>query len=114
MSLRVCLTADTLSYPEGGGHFWVYLNWALGLRAAGCDVLWLEIAAPEIDASALCAFSACLKQRLQRYGFGDALVLCRHTGHDLDPALTGVPGLDAAADADLFVTVRYDLDQAIL
>ena len=38
----VGLSANTLSYPQGGGHMWVYLNWALGLRDAGCDVVWLE------------------------------------------------------------------------
>ena len=36
MSIMACLCADTISYPEGGGHQWVYLNWALGLRALGC------------------------------------------------------------------------------
>ena len=29
MSVTVWLLANTLSYPEGGGHLWVYLNWAL-------------------------------------------------------------------------------------
>ena len=42
MSLTVCLCADTLGYLAGGGHMWVYLNWALGLRALGCRVVWLE------------------------------------------------------------------------
>ena len=45
---RVWLWANTLSFPRGGGHLWVYLNWALGLHAVGCDVNWLEAA----DASA--------------------------------------------------------------
>jgi hypothetical protein len=26
----------------GGGHFWVYLQYALGLKQLGCDVYWLE------------------------------------------------------------------------
>src|SRR5438309_10840803 len=30
------------SFPEIGGHFWVYLQYALGLRQLGCDVHWLE------------------------------------------------------------------------
>ena len=42
MSETVWLSANTLSYPQGGGHMWVYLNWALGLREVGCDVVWLE------------------------------------------------------------------------
>ena len=31
MSQTVCLAANCIGYPEGGGHLWVYLNWALGL-----------------------------------------------------------------------------------
>ena len=42
MSRTVCLAANCIGYPEGGGHLWVYLNWALGLRALGCRVTWME------------------------------------------------------------------------
>ena len=42
MSITVCIAPATLDYPLGGGHLWAYLNWALGLRALGCNVLWLE------------------------------------------------------------------------
>ena len=43
MSITVCIApVKTLEYPEGGGHLWEYLNWALGLRALGCQVIWLE------------------------------------------------------------------------
>jgi hypothetical protein len=30
------------SFPEGGGHFWVYMQYVLGLRQLGCQVYWLE------------------------------------------------------------------------
>ncbi|PYN25324.1 MAG: hypothetical protein DMD99_08610 [Candidatus Rokuibacteriota bacterium] len=43
MSFTICLApAQTIEYSQGGGHLWVYLNWALALRAAGCRVSWLE------------------------------------------------------------------------
>src|SRR5256714_12373994 len=43
MSLTVCLApANTVAYPNGGGHLWVYLHWALALKALGCRVIWLE------------------------------------------------------------------------
>jgi hypothetical protein len=29
------MTPLTLGYPEGAGHLWVYLNWALSLHALG-------------------------------------------------------------------------------
>ena len=43
MSITICLApANTIAYPNGGGHLWVYLQWALSLRALGCRVIWLE------------------------------------------------------------------------
>lgn len=40
MSLTVCLApANTVAYPNGGGHLWVYLHWALALKALGCRVI---------------------------------------------------------------------------
>src|SRR5256885_442775 len=43
MSLTVCLApANTVAYPNGGGHLWVYIHWALALKALGCRVIWLE------------------------------------------------------------------------
>src|SRR5256885_10893123 len=56
------------SFPEIGGHFWVYLQYALGLRQLGCDVYWLEAfrtkGHAEPDATALATFPA----RMERYG----------------------------------------------
>ena len=36
MSYTVWLAARTIDYPKAGGVFWVYLNWALGLKAHSC------------------------------------------------------------------------------
>lgn len=115
MNTQVCLAADTFSYPEGGGHFWVYLNWALGLGAAGCRVLWLEVIAPETDPADLPKFTSCLKQRLDRYGLGGSIVLCGHVGQDVDAALIGgCPGLEAASASNLLLSFRYDLNAEIV
>jgi hypothetical protein len=70
----VGLSANTLSYPQGGGHMWVYLNWALGLRDAGCDVVWLEGVTREIAADHE-ALVANLRARLAPYGFADRIAL---------------------------------------
>src|SRR5256886_10808574 len=74
MSLTICLApANTMAYPNGGGHLWVYLQWALGLRALGCRVIWLE----GIDARAPAEDSrenvAAMKVRLQPYGLAESL-----------------------------------------
>jgi hypothetical protein len=115
MSLTVCLTANTLDYPEGGGHLWVHLNWALGLRALGCRVLWLEPVPPGLPAARVQAMVAALKPRLQRYGLAEGLALCGQTAEPLAPgAADGCLDLDAAAAADLLLDLRYDLDPGVV
>ena len=33
---------NVASFPEGGGHFWVFMQYAQALRRLGCEVHWLE------------------------------------------------------------------------
>ena len=79
MSPIVWLAANTLDYPDGAGHQWVYLNWALGLRTLGCQVVWLEGVDATRPPSDLRALLAKLRERLERYGLTDGIALCsRH------------------------------------
>ena len=32
----------TLKFLEGGGHFWVYMQYVHALQKAGCEVYWFE------------------------------------------------------------------------
>src|SRR5262245_50852156 len=73
--------------PEIGGHFWVYLQYALGLRQLGCDVYWLEALRArgrpdEEEAAALATF----RERMHRYGFGGKCIL--YTTHKRTEAPT--------------------------
>lgn len=106
MSPRVCLAANTVYYPDGGGHRWVYLNWALGLTALGCDVIWLEEAEPHRPVDRLRQGLAALRRHLEPYGLADSVAVCSAAG---DPGTTGVLGVDDAAEADLLVNLRYGL-----
>jgi len=66
MSTTVCIApVRTLEYPEGGGHLWEYLNWALGLRAIGCNVIWLESVAANSPVAEVQANVSALKLRLE-------------------------------------------------
>lgn len=103
MGQAVCLGANALYYPEGGGHLWVYLNWALGLRAAGCQVIWLEAVDPATPADQLSMLSSSLRQRLAPFALDDALTLVRH---DADQSSQG---LQRATQADLLVNLVYSL-----
>jgi hypothetical protein len=110
MSITVCLAADTLDYPQGGGHFWVYLNWALGFRAAGCRLIWLELVEPDTATHTVREWVAALKHRLERYGLADSLALWQQESQSVPPDVAGgCLGLEDAAEADLLVDIRYDL-----
>src|SRR5881409_1955113 len=120
MSLTVCLApANTVAYPNGGGHLWVYLQWALALRALGCRVIWLE--GVDLDASDATAAGrrrrrggdvrscvASLKTRLQHYGLADGLALHAMNGAALPADLSdGCLDLEAAAGADLLLNLWH-------
>jgi hypothetical protein len=110
MSITVCLApVRTLEYPEGGGHLWEYLNWALGLRALGCRVIWLEGVAP-IPSGEIRAKVAALNLRLERYGLVNCLALHSSTDEPLplDVTAMGCLDVDEAVGADLLLEFRYD------
>lgn len=119
MKPRVCLSATTLGYPEGGGHAWVFLNWALGLRAAGAEVIWLETTggggakAPD---EKLLRRVAVLRERLAKFDLDRGLVVHLDSGSDAGcgESLAGCSGLEAALEADLLVNFHYWLNPAIV
>jgi hypothetical protein len=111
MSITVCIApANTLEYPEGGGHLWEYLNWALGLRTLGCQVIWLEAITKPTSTDAIRANVAALRLRLERYGLANCLALHSWTDEALPLDITAMGCLDveAAAEADLLIELRYD------
>ena len=137
MSITVCLsTNQTLDYPQGGGHLWVYLNWALGLRALGCEVIWLEIVSQQESASTpkrrlrrsglvevaddpkheVHTNVATLKSRLKRFGLAQSLALHPSEGEILpEEVREGCLDLEAAAaEADLLLNLRYNLPSEVV
>jgi hypothetical protein len=111
MTTRVCFTAKNIYYLKGGGHFWVPLNWALGLRALGCDVIWLELIDPSTPVEEIKTLTELLKDRLTPYGLRDSVALSSTTQEPLDPVATeDCLDIDAASElATLLVNLRYDL-----
>jgi hypothetical protein len=117
MSATVCLVANCIGYPEGGGHLWVYLNWALGLRALGCRLVWMErVGGPGgIRPEQAPGHLAALKKRLERYDLAETVALCSWSGEPLSPeVLAGCIDLDAAVEADLLLNFVYTLPDAVV
>jgi hypothetical protein len=110
MSVTVCLATSTVHFAEGGGHRWVYLNWALALRSLGCRVIWLESLAPSRAASGVLRENLRgLARDLRHWQASDALTLLASDGRPLPPDLVedAVPLGEAMAAADLFLNLAY-------
>ena len=106
----VCLLAQTLGYPEGGGHFWCYYNWALGFAAAGFRVIWLEPVAEKLrPPDALRRAVLALRRRLASEDSHFHVALCTEDAGPVDGlADLGALSLAEAADrSDLFINFRY-------
>ena len=106
----------TLDFLEGGGHFWVYLQYVQGLRQAGCDVYWLERLPRGRRPPEEARVRAWL-ERLGRYGLGDKVVLCTGDGAEDDRrylTTTGSPAPDVFAGADLLLNFHYAIEPELL
>jgi hypothetical protein len=109
------------NFPEGGGHFWVYMQYAQGLRQAGCDVYWMEHLRPSNDEQRDAAALATFRARLERFGFGGKLILYASPKHavTLPPSSAYVGMTQAEAEAifdkaDLLLNFHYAINPALL
>ncbi len=112
---------NTVAFPEGGGHFWVYLQYALGLRQLGCDVYWLEAFRTKGRTDQEAAALATFRERMQRYGLeGKSIVYVTDTKKPPSKAPTGY--LDMKRDeaetifegADFLLNFHYGISPALL
>lgn len=115
MSPTVCLLTSALGYPEGGGQLWVYLNWALAVRALGCKVIWLELVWRNCPIETLRANFLSLQKQLAQFQLADGLALASESGDPL-PAEIASQCLDlhAATEADLLINLQYKAPAEIL
>src|SRR6476660_1292804 len=108
MPITVCLAANTLDYPQEGGHFWVYLNWALGFRALGCRIIWMECVNHSRKFGLLQSRLQLLKDRLHAFGLADCVALYTHNGEPLPKDVVAVcTSLESALNADLLFNMDY-------
>ena len=112
---------NVASFPEGGGHFWVYMQYVLALRAAGCEVYWLERFRRGKDAQrderAIPEFFA----RMARFGMdGKVLLYTQDDGPEGgEPLLSFVGTTRAEAEtilrrSDLLLNFHYAIDPRLL
>ena len=102
-----------------GGHFWVYLQYAQGLRQLGCEVFWLERLRREKLRGDASAEIATFFRRMERYGLGGRAFLYETSESDGEAELrflgVGPPEADAVfRRADLLLNFHYAIDPGLL
>jgi hypothetical protein len=101
MATVVISPVDVATFPRGGGHFWVYAQYAQGLMKLGCEVVWLERIPAEIPTADVVTFF----DRMERYGMGGKAHLYRD-GRDVPEAIT--------RRADLLLNFDQRIDPALV
>jgi hypothetical protein len=118
MATVVLSPFDVVNYPDGGGHFWVYMQYAQGLRRLGCDVYWLEQVRPGKDPERDARAMALFWERMEQFGFGKRVLLYRLDDGANGPIdYVGVTRTEAEAvlrRADLLLNFHYAIDPRVL
>jgi len=109
------------NFPDGGGHFWVYMQYAQGLRRLGCDVYWLEQFRSSPDPAHETHLLANFFGRMRHFGLdGKTLLYSIDRGGGEGPEsfrFVGCewPGVEAVLRrADLLLNFHYAIDPRLL
>lgn len=115
MTTTACVWAKTLNFPYGGGHRWVYINWALGLRACGVKVIWLESVNQTGALEELQTALDSLRFHLGPYGLSNSIALC-YSGHEPVPKelVDNCLSLADATESELLVDLSYAGDEKVV
>jgi hypothetical protein len=115
MTTVVLAPSNVVTFPEGGGHFWVYMQYAQGLRRLGCDVYWLEGFGGSGDETRDARALATFRRRMEQFGLGGKLILYKSRGAPCE--YLGMTAGEAEAvfrRADLLLNFHYRTDATLL
>ena len=109
---------NVAAFPEGAGHFWVYLQYVLGLRQLGCDVYWLERFRPGRNPSGDEHARATFCERMAAFGL-DGKVLLYSQAEECGGPIEFIGVAQATAEAvlrqaDLLLNFHYAIDPRLL
>src|SRR3989454_4750162 len=109
------------NFPDGGGHFWVYMQYAQGLRRLGCEVYWLEQFRPPPDPAQEATLLSRFFERMRGFGLeGKTLLYSAERGaaggpetfRFVDCEWPEVEGV--LRRADLLLNFHYAIDPRLL
>jgi len=113
---------NVVCFPEGAGHFWVYMQYVQGLRRVGCDVYWLERFYPDRDGQIDQTLVGAFLERMRRYEMGDRVLLYSLSGNGdsdstVQPEFISLDRNQAEAiltRADVLVNFHYTIHPNVL
>lgn len=122
VAARVCLaTNHLLRNTSLGGHAWVFLNWALGLQALGCELVFLEQLGKKADIEALPAQLRRIREELTSLGVVADFAFVLRPEHEArweaerdQLAPLACRWEDIADSADLLLNFRYLLPAQVV
>ena len=120
MTTVVISPSNVAGFPDGGGHFWVYMQYVQGLRALGCNVYWLEHFNGTGDAQRDQHDLDVFLERMRDFDLAGKVMIDRPnrpfpTADDGDGLVaTGKRAENACADADLLLNFSYAVDTDLL
>jgi hypothetical protein len=115
----VVSTVRLLEFLQGGGHFWVYMQYVHALRRLGCEVLLLDSftwSTETPDEDHLAQF----RERLGRYGIEDVAIVAAEpeqrpgSGSRRCFGMSEVAVEELLESADLLLNFNYHLDPALV
>ncbi len=121
MPIVVISPHNVVEFPQGGGHFWVYMQYVIGLRQLGCDVYWLEAfrtkGRTEQERAALETF----RERAEAFGLGGKTIVyltdSKSSSADMPADYLVMSRSEAEAvyrRADLLLNFHYAISPALL
>jgi hypothetical protein len=118
----VIASHELSTFLEGGGHFWVYMQYAQALRQLGCDLYWLEQFRGAPSEAGCHVRLAKFRARMADFGFDEKLILYReHTnggpGGRCEYEYIGTGRHTAEAifrRSDLLLNFHYTMNSAML
>ena len=103
------------NFPDGGGHFWVYMQYAQALRRLGCDVYWLEQFRPDRDPEQEARLLSLFLEKMKRFGLeGKTLLYARESGPLRFIGSTWSEAQAVLRRADLLLNFHYAIDARLL
>lgn len=100
MTTVVVSPTGVLGFPDGGGHWWAYLQYVLGLSELGCDVWWLE----RLDGHGSRTTAEAALRRLERFGLTGKVL-----AYEADGAGTPIRWLSPGEETFASLTARAEL-----